>query len=77
MGLMTTMRNKGGLLVGIIGFAIVAFLAGDVIVSGRNIFGDGQNEIGNVNGESIEYTAFQSGIGRTCQRTWCEDDGHG
>ena len=57
---MTTMRNKGGLLVGIIGFAIVAFLAGDVIVSGRNIFGDGQNEIGNVNGESIEYTAFQA-----------------
>ncbi len=57
---MTTMRNKGGLLVGIIGFAIVAFLAGDVIVSGRNIFGDGQNEIGKVNGESIEYTAFQA-----------------
>ena len=48
---MTTMRNKGGLLVGIIGFAIVAFLAGDVIVSGRNIFGDGQNEIVIVNGD--------------------------
>ncbi|MEN9369958.1 MAG: hypothetical protein RI952_823 [Bacteroidota bacterium] len=57
---MTSMRNRGGLLVGIIGFAIVAFLVGDVIVSGRNIFGNGQNQIGKVNGETIEYTAFQA-----------------
>ncbi len=60
MGLMTSMRNRGGLLVGVIGFAIVAFLVGDVLVSGRNIFGNGQNELGSVNGEVVDITEFQT-----------------
>lgn len=59
MGLMNSMRNKGGLLVGVIGFAIVAFLAGDILISGRNIFGGGTNDIGKVAGEAISYTSFQ------------------
>jgi peptidyl-prolyl cis-trans isomerase D len=60
MGLMNSMRNRGGLLVGVIGFAIVAFLAGDVLISGRSFFGDNGTTVGKVAGEKISYTDFSS-----------------
>lgn len=60
MGLMNSMRNRGGLLVGIIAFAIVAFLAGDVLISGRNIFGGAPKEIGVINGNKVEIADFQT-----------------
>lgn len=57
---MNSMRNRGGLLVGIIAFAIVAFLAGDVLISGRNIFGGQPTEVGEINGESVGFEDFQT-----------------
>lgn len=57
---MNSMRNRGGLLVGIIAFAIVAFLAGDVLISGRNIFGGAPKEIGVINGNKVEIADFQT-----------------
>lgn len=60
MGLMNSMRERGGLLVGIIAFAIVAFLAGDVLISGRNIFGGVPKEIGVINGSDIAIEEFQT-----------------
>lgn len=57
---MNSMRNRGGLLVGIIAFAIVAFLAGDVLISGRNIFGGAPSEIGEINGNKVAIADFQS-----------------
>ena len=60
MGLMNSMRNRGGLLVGIIAFAIVAFLAGDVLMSGQNIFGGMPTSIGEINGVEITPQEFQT-----------------
>jgi peptidyl-prolyl cis-trans isomerase D len=60
MGLMNSMRNRGGLLVGVIAFAIVAFLAGDVLISGQNIFGGAPKEIGVINGNKVEIADFQT-----------------
>lgn len=57
---MNSMRNRGGLLVGIIAFAIVAFLAGDVLISGQNIFGGAPSEIGTINGNKVGIEDFQS-----------------
>jgi len=57
---MNSMRNRGGLLVGIIAFAIVAFLAGDVLISGRNIFGGAPSEIGVINGNKVSIQDFQA-----------------
>lgn len=57
---MNSMRNRGGLLVGIIAFAIVAFLAGDVLISGRNIFGGAPKEIGVINGNKVDIADFQT-----------------
>ena len=57
---MNSMRNRGGLLVGIIAFAIVAFLAGDVLISGQNIFGGQPTYIGEINGERVGIEDFQT-----------------
>lgn len=57
---MNSMRNRGGLLVGVIAFAIVAFLAGDVLISGRNIFGSNPSDIGEINGKKVEIQEFQT-----------------
>jgi peptidyl-prolyl cis-trans isomerase D len=45
-----------------IGFAIVAFLLGDLMGSGITIFGGNPNEIGRIDGESIDYQSFNSEV---------------
>jgi peptidyl-prolyl cis-trans isomerase D len=45
-----------------IGFAIVAFLLGDLMGSGVTIFGGNPNEIGQIDGESIDYQSFNSEV---------------
>lgn len=60
MGLMNSMRNRGGLLVGVIAFAIVAFLAGDVLMSGQSMFGGMPSSIGEINGVEIKPQEFQT-----------------
>lgn len=63
MGIMTFLRNRAGtVMVFAIGFAIVAFLLGDLMGSGVTIFGGNPNEIGNIDGESIDYPTFNSEV---------------
>ncbi|MGJ1434000.1 SurA N-terminal domain-containing protein [Sphingobacterium spiritivorum] len=58
MGLMTFLRNRAGLIVTVIGIAIVAFLLGDVVRTGAPFLADSKNQVGSVNGESISYPDF-------------------
>ncbi|EEI91520.1 PPIC-type PPIASE domain protein [Sphingobacterium spiritivorum ATCC 33300] len=58
MGLMTFLRNRAGLIVTVIGIAIVAFLLGDVVRTGAPFWASTQNQVGSVNGESISYPDF-------------------
>ena len=63
MGIMTFLRNRAGtVMVFAIGFAIVAFLLGDLMGSGVTIFGRNPNEIGQIDGESIDYQEFNSEV---------------
>lgn len=63
MGLMTFLRNRAGIIiVVIIGLAIVAFLLGDVIRFGTPFWASHQNEVGNIDGESISYTDFNNQV---------------
>src|SRR5690606_12750876 len=63
MGIMTFLRNRAGtVMVFAIGFAIVAFLLGDLMGSGVSIFGGNPNEIGNIDGESVDYQSFNSEV---------------
>jgi len=65
MGLMGNLRNRAGLVLFVIGLAIVAFLLGDIIKSGMPFFAKKQNEVGSVNGESIDYQSFNAQVDQT------------
>jgi peptidyl-prolyl cis-trans isomerase D len=59
MGLMTFLRNRAGyILVGAIGFAIVAFLLGDAISAGKPFWAESQRVVGSVDGEDISIDDF-------------------
>ena len=59
MGLMTFLRNRAGyILIGAIGFAIVAFLVGDAINVGKPFWADSQRVVGSVDGEDIDVEQF-------------------
>ncbi|WP_316813495.1 peptidylprolyl isomerase [Pedobacter heparinus] len=59
MGLMTFLRNRAGyILIGAIGFAIVAFLVGDAINVGKPFWAESQKVVGSVDGEEISIDQF-------------------
>lgn len=58
MATLEKIRKRSVLLLVIIGAALVAFIIGDFLNSGRNIFGDGTT-VAKVDGEKIDYLAFQ------------------
>jgi peptidyl-prolyl cis-trans isomerase D len=63
MGIMGFLRNRMGLiLVIVIGFALFAFIAGEVIHYGSSFFHGDNNEIGEVSGEKIAYDDFNKRV---------------
>jgi peptidyl-prolyl cis-trans isomerase D len=59
MGLMTFLRNRAGyILIGAIGFAIVAFLVGDAVNVGKPFWAESQKVVGSVDGEDISIDQF-------------------
>ena len=59
MGLMTFLRNRAGyILIGAIGFAILAFLLGDAINVGKPFWAQSQKVVGSVDGEDIDIDDF-------------------
>lgn len=51
-------RRRSGLLVGIIGFAILAFILTDLLGSGNSIFRGDATVVGKINGRTIEIPEF-------------------
>ncbi|MFD2599953.1 SurA N-terminal domain-containing protein [Sphingobacterium corticis] len=62
MGLMSYLRSRAGLVIFVIGLAIVAFLLGDIINYGTPFWMKNQNEVGSVNGEGIDYQTFNQQV---------------
>ena len=63
MATLQKIRNRAGLLVAIvIGLALAAFILGDLFRSGNPILQRNAMEIGEIEGESIQYTDFQARI---------------
>jgi peptidyl-prolyl cis-trans isomerase D len=63
MATLQKIRNRAGVLVTvIIGFALFAFILGDMLNSGNTIFKSRQMEVANINGESVQYQDFQKQI---------------
>lgn len=60
MATLQTIRTKAGLLIAIvIGISLAAFILGDLLQGGSSMFQKNQMEIGEINGESIQYPDFQ------------------
>ena len=53
MATLQKIRNRAGLLIGIIGFALLAFILGDLFNSGTTIFRKSQDKAFVINGEVI------------------------
>ena len=63
MGIMSFLRNRAGIIIILaIGFAIIAFLAGDVIKYGGPSWNGNQSEVGKVAGESIDIQDFNKKV---------------
>lgn len=61
MATLQNIRNRAGVLIAIvIGLALAAFILGDIFRSGSTIFRRNQMEIGVIEGESIQYTDFNT-----------------
>lgn len=59
MAVIGRIRNASGLLVIVIGGAMVAFILGDLMSSGNTLFSGNPTEIGEVAGESIDGQKFE------------------
>src|ERR1700759_1992442 len=63
MGIMGFLRERmGKILAFFIGFALLAFIVGEVARSGGSFFRDDRNMLGEVNGEKIAYDDFQKRV---------------
>ncbi|RQP16929.1 MAG: peptidylprolyl isomerase, partial [Parapedobacter sp.] len=68
MGFMNYLRNRAGLVIVIfIGFAIFAFLLGDVINYGTPFWARHQNQVGSINGETIDINEFNAQVDQTSE----------
>lgn len=63
MGLMTFLRNRAGyVLVGAIAFAIIAFLVGDVISTGKPFWAASQRVVGSIDGHDVDIEQFNKKV---------------
>lgn len=66
MGIMTFLRNRAGvILIGAIGFAIVAFLIGDVFTTGQSFLNSSRTVVGTIDGEDVKYDEFNNKVEQT------------
>jgi peptidyl-prolyl cis-trans isomerase D len=69
MGIMGYLRERmGKILAGVIGLALLAFIAGEVLKSGSSFFKDSASEIGEVNGQTISYADFSQKLDASTQQ---------
>ena len=57
MAVLESIRKKSGLLIIVIGLAMVAFILGDLLNSGTSLFSSG-NIVGKIDGQEIDYKVF-------------------
>lgn len=62
MATLEKIRNKAGLLIGVVGVALLAFIIGDFLNSGSTYFRQNQERIASVDGEVITIQDYQARI---------------
>ncbi len=59
MATLENIRKRGALIAVVIGFALFAFILGDLVNSGGNLFSGDQKEMAVIDGESVSIDEFQ------------------
>ena len=54
------LRKRSGLLITGIGFALLAFLLGDLMSSGTSLLNGSQGKLGEINNEVVDYREFET-----------------
>jgi peptidyl-prolyl cis-trans isomerase D len=60
MSVLESIRQKTGLLVGIVGVAIVIFILESLLSSNFSFFGGNENLVGVIHGKKIDAQAYQA-----------------
>lgn len=63
MGVMTFLRNRGGLLIGVVAVALLAFILPDVFTSIQN--NTVRDVVGSIDGEDVKYNDFNTKVEQT------------
>ena len=59
MAVISNIRNRSGLLIGVIGVAMVLFVAGDLLNSGQSVLFQQSTDVANIGGQNISYQEFE------------------
>ena len=62
MSVLEKIRSRAGLLVGIIGVALLVFILQSALESGNFFFGNSDTTVGEIAGQSIDYTTFNAKV---------------
>lgn len=62
MAVIEKIRGKAGLLIGIVGFSLVAFILGDFLSSNSGFFTSSDRTVGEINGKSINVLDFEAKV---------------
>ena len=62
MAMIGSIRKRSGLLIGVIGVAMVLFVAGDILNSNGGSFNQQDTNVGEINGNVISYQDFESKV---------------
>jgi peptidyl-prolyl cis-trans isomerase D len=62
MSVLEKIRSRAGLLVGIIGVALLVFILQSALESGNFFFGNSDTTVGEIAGKSIDYTTFNAKV---------------
>ncbi len=60
MSVLEKIRNRTGLLVGIIAVALIIFVLEGAMNSGKSLFGTNERTVGTISGKNIDYNEFQA-----------------
>ena len=62
MSVLEKIRNKGGLLVGIVGIALLVFILQSAFESGNVFWGGSKNAVGEIAGKKIDFKTFDAKV---------------
>ena len=62
MAVIGSIRKRAGLLIGIVGFSLIAFILGDLLTSNKSFISGGGNDVAIIGGTKINIRDFEDRV---------------